>query len=230
VFFPAAKYDFEPVEIGLAEYPIQVYEIYNGGDLPARLAIDDSSLDEFNAENYSSSILECLTKHELVIPPRSSVETKWKFSPLEAKTYQVDVIFKVNDTKFNLVTFRCIGFDKRKLANVASQSTVLAIPEKQKFLVPNQVFYLSPIFCYLPISCKKKLQILQFVFQAGLSHNRQNPIRRCAAVFERAPHSICQKQFIRAQDHVHLASNKSSSWKGNSTKKNDLPILKNFYF
>jgi hypothetical protein len=142
VFFPSSKYEFEPVEVGLNEYPIQVYEIYNGGDLPARLEIDDSSLDEFNAENYSSNILECLSKSELVIPPRSCVETKWRFSPLEAKTYQVDVIFKVDGSKFNLITFKCIGFDKRKLTNVASQNNALAIPEKQKFLVPNQVCFL----------------------------------------------------------------------------------------
>ncbi len=89
VYFPFSKYELEPVEIGLTEYPIQVYEIYNGGDVSAELEIDDSFLEELNCENYSCKILECLSKNTLKIPPRSSLETKWRFSPIEAKTYQV---------------------------------------------------------------------------------------------------------------------------------------------
>jgi hypothetical protein len=48
-------------------------------------------------------------------------------------------MFKVNGTSFNLVTFKCIGYDKRKLNNLKVQSASNPIPEKQNILVPNQV-------------------------------------------------------------------------------------------
>lgn len=158
VYFPWLSFVLKPVEIGLTEYPIQVFEIYNGGSVAAEIEIDDSMLEELNMENYASYILECMSKSKLTIPPRSSVETKWKFSPLEAKTYmvntlyhsrnfrflitrypKVDVLFRVNNKSFHLITFKCIGYDKRKLNNMAIQDPHLLIPEKQKFFLPNQV-------------------------------------------------------------------------------------------
>jgi hypothetical protein len=184
VFFPSAKFEFTPVEVGLDEYPIQVYEIYNAGDLPARLLVDDSSLDEFNADNYGCTVLECLSSGvELVVPPRACVETKWRFAPLEAKTYQADVLFRVNETSFTLITFKCIGFDKRKLQNgVASQSSALAIPEKQKFLVPNQV-------CFSNLSFRIKCGG-DFIFIFLFSWPRSQSIGFCSATCLFSPGNV----------------------------------------
>ncbi len=89
VYFPTNKYQFLPVEIGLLDYPIQIFELYNGGDKPARVQIDTSQLINLSIQNYSHNVLECLSEDEIIIPPGTSYPTKWKFSPLEAKTYQV---------------------------------------------------------------------------------------------------------------------------------------------
>jgi hypothetical protein len=89
VYLPSTKFDLEPVEIGILEFPIQIFELYNGGDVPVDVEIDDSALEDLNYDSFSWPILKCLTKNKIVIPPRSSFETKWQFAPIEAKTYQV---------------------------------------------------------------------------------------------------------------------------------------------
>ena len=52
---------------------------------------------------------------------------------------QVEVLFKVNKVKFNAITFKCIGYDKRKLNNVTIGNKNTEIPEKQILALPNQV-------------------------------------------------------------------------------------------
>lgn len=79
----------EPVEIGLTEYPIQTYALFNAGDVPAEVEIDPSLIEDLNQESYSSNILKCLSQNVITIPPGTSFDTKWKFSPIEAKTYLV---------------------------------------------------------------------------------------------------------------------------------------------
>lgn len=91
VYFPSNKFEFQPVEIGLNDFPIQTFDLYNAGDVPARVEIDASLVEEMNSENYSSSILKCLSNSILTIPPGVAFETRWKFSPIEAKTYRVTI-------------------------------------------------------------------------------------------------------------------------------------------
>jgi hypothetical protein len=93
LYFPSNKFEFEPVEIGIIDYPVQIYELYNGGDSPAHVEIDCSSVEYLNAENYGHEILKCLTIENIIIPPGNCFETKWKFAPIEAKTYQVSIIY-----------------------------------------------------------------------------------------------------------------------------------------
>lgn len=88
--FSSSLFEFEPVEIGLTEYPIQIYEIYNGSDVSCDVEIDTSSLNDLNNENYCQSILECLSPKRIRIQPGTLFETKWRFSPIEAKTYTVN--------------------------------------------------------------------------------------------------------------------------------------------
>ena len=129
----------EPVDIGLAEYPIQMYELFNGGDIGAEVEIDYSLVDQLNEENFSRPILKCLTDNVIHIQAGSCFETKWKFAPIEAKTYEVDILFKVNKVQFAAVTFKCIGYDKRKMNNAIMDNRIKEIPEKQMFTLPNQV-------------------------------------------------------------------------------------------
>lgn len=93
VYFPSNRFELEPVEIGLTEYPIQVYELYNGGDVPARVEIESTFVQELNETNYMTDILKCLSDELVEIPPGCSAETKWRFSPIEAKTYQVKILY-----------------------------------------------------------------------------------------------------------------------------------------
>lgn len=99
VYFPTSRFEFEPVEIGLSEHPIQIYELYNGGEVPARVEIDCTLVQEANENNYMSDILKCVSNSVITIAPGCAVETKWRFSPIEAKTYQVrifTVTIKIN--------------------------------------------------------------------------------------------------------------------------------------
>ena len=126
--------------IGLGEYPVQIYELYNGGDSVAHVEIDSSLLDELGAQNYSRPILKCVTPKKFNVLPGTSYETKWKFQPIEAKTYMVDVSFKINNITFNVVTFKLIGYDKRKVSPLGLEDTgAPAQPENQLSLLPNQV-------------------------------------------------------------------------------------------
>lgn len=51
--------------------------------------MDITQLGNLAIQNYSHNILECLSETEIIIPPGTSYPTKWRFSPIEAKTYQV---------------------------------------------------------------------------------------------------------------------------------------------
>lgn len=128
--------------IGLSEYSVQIYELYNGGDTTATVDIDDSLLEDLVEQNFSRPILKCMSPKTFAVLPGSTYETKWKFSPIEAKTYQVDVSFKVNGSKISVVTFKLIGYDKRKLNNMSIQREADLLPDKQTYLLPNQVNFL----------------------------------------------------------------------------------------
>ena len=90
IFFPSNQFDFESVEIGLNEYPIQNYELYNAGEVEAKVEIESELFRDFNKKNYMTEILKCVSDKVVKIPPGCSVETKWKFIPIEAKTYKVN--------------------------------------------------------------------------------------------------------------------------------------------
>jgi cilia- and flagella-associated protein 65 len=143
VFFPSNKFEFEPLEIGLNEYPIQIYELYNGGDVPAIIEMDLTEIDDLNEQNYSWPIIKCLTPSKFTIQPGAMYETKWKFSPTEAKTYYLTVTFSNGNTK-QIVTFKFIGYDKRRIGNdFFVGNRALQVSNKQKILLPNQIASLS---------------------------------------------------------------------------------------
>jgi hypothetical protein len=144
IHFPNSIYELEPIEIGLSEYPIQIYEIYNGGNVACDIEIDSSAVDKLNEQNYAIEILRCLTESSIRIEPGTLFETKWIFAPVEAKTYNADIKFLVNGKDLNVVTFKCIGFDKKSLRNVTIASKMKE-PAKVSTprLLPNQLASLS---------------------------------------------------------------------------------------
>lgn len=52
---------------------------------------------------------------------------------------KADITFKVNGSQINVITFKCIGYDKKKLNNMTVTSKMLEIPQVQSILLPNQV-------------------------------------------------------------------------------------------
>lgn len=140
LYFPTNKFTFNPVPIGLSEYPIQTYELYNGGDSPAKVFIDISQLEHSATVNYGHKVLECLSECEIIIPAGSTYLTKWRFNPLEAKTYLIDVAFRLEDEENNFIAFTCIGYDSRKLNTLTNDDQ---IPTKQLFTLSNQIASLT---------------------------------------------------------------------------------------
>ena len=105
--------------------------------------IDASSLATLNEENYSRTILECLTEKSIQIQPGSLFETKWIFAPTEAKTYTADIKFLVNGRDTSVVTFKCIGYDKKALKNITIASKMHEESKLNSRLLPNQLASLS---------------------------------------------------------------------------------------
>ena len=89
IYFPSGLFELEPIEIGLTDYPAQIYELFNGGDVATEVEIDTSAVDDLNEANYMQPILKLLSPNFVTVQPGSIFETKWKFCPIEAKTYQV---------------------------------------------------------------------------------------------------------------------------------------------
>ncbi|KAG5833910.1 hypothetical protein ANANG_G00280930 [Anguilla anguilla] len=112
VHFPSSRHTFTPVPIGGFSPPKQVYELYNGGAVPVRFHIDTAPLERLTEENFGHPVLQCLTPRGEVQPGRTA-SLEWIFSPLEAKTYTVDVPVHVLEGDSALVRFEGRGWDGR---------------------------------------------------------------------------------------------------------------------
>lgn len=93
IHFPSNTHSFAPVAIGEKECPKQVYNLFNGGSTQVKFEIDTSPLEMLKSENFDHMILECLTPTG-VIAPGHSFSVEWVFYPLEARTYQVNLIME----------------------------------------------------------------------------------------------------------------------------------------
>ena len=92
-------------------------------------------------ENFDQPIFECLNpKGE--IPPGRAVSIEWRFFPLEAKTYMVDIPIKVHNGDTAIVTFSGIGYDQRIMGDTmpfSDQLEVSGVPAVQTAEIPGQV-------------------------------------------------------------------------------------------
>ncbi|XP_014674657.1 PREDICTED: coiled-coil domain-containing protein 108-like isoform X2 [Priapulus caudatus] len=103
------SHTFNPQPIGESSYPVQSYELYNGGGVPVKFSLDLRGLDELQQENYQYEIVACLTpKGE--IQPGCKAAVKWRFAPLEAKTYSVGVAIHVEGGETTVITFSGTGY------------------------------------------------------------------------------------------------------------------------
>ncbi|XP_071101269.1 cilia- and flagella-associated protein 65-like isoform X1 [Haliotis cracherodii] len=145
IHFPSNKHLFTPVPVGEQNSPKQVYELYNGGAVPVRYEFDLTPLDLIRQENFDQPIFECLNPIG-EIPPGRSVALEWRFSPLEAKTYMIDVPVHVHHGDTAIITFTGVGFDKRVMGDtmpITDQHDLTGVPSVQSVAIPGQLVYLS---------------------------------------------------------------------------------------
>lgn len=93
--FASLQHQFEAVEIGMQESPIQLYELYNGGQKPLEFAFDLRPLEALRNEQFAHSVVECLEHTGTVLPGVKHL-VQWKFSPLEEKVYTVPFILIIS--------------------------------------------------------------------------------------------------------------------------------------
>ncbi|XP_015214914.2 cilia- and flagella-associated protein 65 [Lepisosteus oculatus] len=145
IHFMSTKHTFAPVATGSFSPPRQVYELYNGGSVPLCYHIDLEPLDDLKEENFGHPIFQCLNPRGEVQPGRTAV-VEWIFSPLEAKTYTVDIPIHILEGDSALVSFNGAGYDGRALGEAAPlrvDCIPFSVPSTQKVPLPGQLVFLS---------------------------------------------------------------------------------------
>ncbi|XP_030642525.1 cilia- and flagella-associated protein 65 [Chanos chanos] len=145
IYFASTKHTFSPVAIGGFSPPKQVYELYNGGALPVTYHVDTSPLEQLMEENFNHPVLQCLTP-DGEVQPGCTAQLEWVLSPLEAKTYSVDIPIHVVGGDCTLVTFEGCGVHDRGLGRskpVQLHTHHLSVPHTQRVPFPGQMGFLS---------------------------------------------------------------------------------------
>uniref|UniRef100_UPI00398E9F00 cilia- and flagella-associated protein 65 isoform X2 n=1 Tax=Pristiophorus japonicus TaxID=55135 RepID=UPI00398E9F00 len=145
IHFLVTQHRFAPVCISTLNPPKQIYELYNGGSVRVIYEIQLDSLKTIQEQNYNHPIFQCLN-------PRGEIQSgmtayiEWIFSPLEARSYSVNIPIHIVDGDSALVTFTGIGYDQRILGSSASfnePSSYFGAPAVQKAPVLGQLMFMS---------------------------------------------------------------------------------------
>lgn len=67
-----------------------MYELHNGGAVPARYEVDPAALSQLQVDNFNHPLLRCLNPEGEISPGQTAV-LEWIFSPLEVKVYHVRI-------------------------------------------------------------------------------------------------------------------------------------------
>ena len=89
--------------------------------------------------------MECLTPKDVIAPGRFGT-VLFKFSPLEAKVYSVNLDIKTNGVVTKTVTFKGEGFDKRHMGPtlpITDNSDAMGLPNTQSIPRPDQFVFMS---------------------------------------------------------------------------------------
>jgi len=98
--------------------PLQQTELMNVGATELNYSLDMRAINAFNAKfGYGLEALR-LDNPKGIIPPRSSTFLRWRFMPLEAIEYNVDIGLKATGGKSNekvkaVLKLNCAGYDPR---------------------------------------------------------------------------------------------------------------------
>ncbi|XP_067890912.1 cilia- and flagella-associated protein 65 isoform X3 [Heterodontus francisci] len=145
IHFLVTHHKFAPVCISTFNPPKQIYELYNGGSVRVIYDIQLDSVKSVLEKNYNHPIFQCLNPRG-EIQPGMTAYIEWIFSPLEARSYSVNVPIHILDGDSALVTFTGIGYDKRVLGSCASfndPSSYFGAPAVQQALVRGQLMFMS---------------------------------------------------------------------------------------
>ncbi|KAM4697918.1 cilia- and flagella-associated protein 65 [Rhinophrynus dorsalis] len=156
VHFTSTKHTFTPVAIGSTSPSKQIYELFNGGSVAGIYEIQLEPLREIKEQNYHHPIFQCLNPRGEILPG-STACVEWIFSPLEAKTYSVNVPVHILGGDSALITFEGIGYDRNVLGKAAVFETFTPLSATPRLSIPGQVAYLTQqriAFGDMPIFCK----------------------------------------------------------------------------
>ncbi|XP_073160973.1 cilia- and flagella-associated protein 65 isoform X1 [Lepidochelys kempii] len=145
VHFTSTKHLFTPIAIGSSSPPKQIYELYNGGSMAVAYEVQLDSVMKIQEENFQHPVFVCLNPRG-EIPPGMTSHIEWVFSPLEARTYSVDVPIHILEGDSALITFQGIGYDPNIMGQTAQFDQVLSpsvTPGSSKLTVPGQTAFLS---------------------------------------------------------------------------------------
>ncbi|KAM9548488.1 cilia- and flagella-associated protein 65 isoform 7-T7 [Guaruba guarouba] len=145
IHFTSSKHLFTPIAIGTSHPPKQIYELYNGGSVPVIFEVQLDEVMKIQKENFQHPVFVCLTPRG-EIPPGITGHIEWIFSPLEARTYVVDVPIHIPGGESAVITFKGEGYDPNTIEETASSSKILppsVFSGSTKLTVPGQAATLS---------------------------------------------------------------------------------------
>ncbi|KAM9851178.1 cilia- and flagella-associated protein 65 [Aulostomus maculatus] len=142
--FPSKHHVFASVFIGDLYPPVQMCEVYNGGAVPVHYEVDSAVLSQLREENFNHPVLSCLNPEGEILPGRMAV-LEFIFSPLEAKTYIMDVPVHIRDGNSPVVRFEGCGLDSPTVgsSNPLPGDAKPSLPCVQQVVFPGQVVFLS---------------------------------------------------------------------------------------
>ncbi|ELK17194.1 Coiled-coil domain-containing protein 108 [Pteropus alecto] len=118
VHFMSTSHQFIPVPIGNPLPPRQIYELYNGGSVPVTYEIQTNVLSQVQEKNFDHPIFFCLNPQG-EIQPGTTARVLWIFSPIEAKTYTVDVPIHILGWNSAIIHFQGAGYDPHVMGDTA---------------------------------------------------------------------------------------------------------------
>jgi len=136
--FAHLSHTLAPVVIGSNNPPIQYYELYNGGDAPLSFEVIKDTLDQLATDNYGMDVLQCLQTTGRV-QPHSISHIPFLFSPLEVRTYAVEVPIYIIGGE----TYHVTLFGEGILPEEVKETQTGGVPDEQALLLDNQLAKLS---------------------------------------------------------------------------------------
>ena len=145
LYLPKTRFCLAPVSLGDASPPIQPLELFNGGRVPVNFAFDLTAIHNLTEGSFGHEVFNCLTPSGTIAPGRH-FEAQFKFSPLEARNYVVDVPLRVEGGDMHMLTVVGLGYDRRMMGDSApdfSEPGLANPPSVQGIHLPNQPARLS---------------------------------------------------------------------------------------